>query len=111
MICKCCAKKKTQYENFFVKFWNGKLSLPMSYWGVGLGIGLLYGFIVGIFVVSVGLNDDAIWGFIIPFQIYTIVGIWRSSNNYKGPKFWSVLAKIAVIFGIISNLASMLLGV
>ena len=103
--------KKTKNKNFFIDFWNGKLSLPMSYWGVGIGIGILYGFVVGIFTISVGLGEDAMWGFIIPFQIYIIVGIWRSSNNYKGPKFWSVLAKIAVIFGILSNLSSLLLGV
>ena len=103
-------KKKSKNKNFFVKFWDGELSLPMSYWGVGLGIGILYGGIAGIFTVIAGLSDDALWGFIIPFQIYTVVGIWRSSNNYKGPKFWSVLAKIAVVIGILSNLSSLLLG-
>ena len=103
-------KKKSKNKNFFIKFWDGELSLPMSYWGVGLGIGILYGGIAGIFTVIAGLSDDALWGFIIPFQIYTVVGIWRSSNNYKGPKFWSVLAKIAVVIGILSNLSSLLLG-
>lgn len=103
-------KRKSKNENFFVKFWNGELSLPMSYWGVGFGIGILYGGLAGIFVVLVGLSDDALWGFIIPFQIYAVVGIWRSSNHYKGPKFWAVLAKIAVVVGILSNLSSLLLG-
>ena len=103
-------RKKSKNKNFFIKFWDGELSLPMSYWGVGLGIGILYGGIAGIFTVIAGLSDDALWGFIIPFQIYTVVGIWRSSNNYKGPKFWSVLTKIAVVIGILSNLSSLLLG-
>ena len=103
-------RKKSKNKNFFVKFWNGELSLPMSYWGVGFGIGILYGGLAGIFTVIVGLSDDALWGFIIPFQIYTVVGIWRSSDKYKGPKFWAILAKIAVVIGIISNFASMLTG-
>ena len=34
-----------------------------------------------------GLSNDAMWGFIIPFQIYIVVGIWRSSNNYKAQNF------------------------
>tara|TARA_B100001250_G_C19692856_1_gene741146 strand:- start:831 stop:1154 length:324 start_codon:yes stop_codon:yes gene_type:complete len=102
--------RKSKNINFFVKFWNGELSLPMSYWGVGLCVGIAYGALAGIFVVIAGLSDDALWGFIIPFQIYSVVGIWRSSNNYKGPKFWSVLAKIAIIIGILSNLFSLLLG-
>ena len=103
-------RKKSNNENFFVKFWNGKLSLPMSYWGVGLGIGIIYGGLAGIFTFIAGLSDDALWGFIIPFQIFTVVGIWRSSNNYKGPKYWAVLAKIAIVIGILSNLSSLLLG-
>ncbi len=103
-------KKKSKNESFFVRFWNGELSLPMSYWGVGVGLGILFGFIIGIFIGLVGMSEDAMWGFLIPFQIYTIVGIWRSSNNYKGPKFWAILAKIAIVIGIISNFGQMLAG-
>ena len=106
------AKRKiSKNENFFVRFWNGELSLPMSYWGVGVGIGILFGFIIVAFVSDAGLSDDAMWGFIIPFQIYTVVGIWRSANKYKGAKFWAILAKVAVVFGVVSNLLSMLAGV
>jgi len=50
------------------------------------------------------------WGFLIPFQIYTVVGIWRSADKYKGAKFWAILAKIAVVIGIISNFFSMISG-
>ena len=83
----------------------------MSYWGVGVGLGIAFGFIVGIFTVLMGMSEDAMWGFLIPFQIYTVVGIWRSSNNYKGPKFWAVLAKIAIVLGVISNFGQMIAGV
>ena len=104
------ARIKKSKDNFFVRFWNGQLSLPMSYWGVGIGLGIVYGFLVGIITFGLGMSDDAMWGFIIPFQIYTVVGIWRSSDRYKGPKFWAILAKIMVIIGIIFNFASLLTG-
>ena len=104
-------RKKSQNENFFVRFWNGDLSLPMSYWGVGVGIGLVFGLLIGVFTGATGMSEDAMWGFLIPFQIYTVVGIWRSADKYKGAKFWSILAKVAVIFGIVSNLFSMIAGV
>ena len=104
-------RKKLQKENFFVRFWNGHLSLPMSYWGVGVGLGIIFGMIVGLFVGIMEMSDDALYGFLIPFQIYTVVGIWRSSNNYKGPKFWAVLAKIAIVLGVLSNFGQMLAGV
>ena len=104
-------KKQSKKINFFVRFWNGQLSLPMSYWGVGIGFGIIFGIIVGLFVGIMGMSDDAMYGFIIPFQIFTVVGIWRSSNNYKGPKFWAVLAKIAIVLGVLSNFGQMLAGV
>ena len=104
-------RKKSQNENFFVRFWNGDLSLPMSYWGVGVGIGLVFGLLIGVFTGATGMSEDAMWGFLIPFQIYTVVGIWRSADKYKGAKFWAILAKVAVVFGIASNLFSMIAGV
>ena len=104
-------RKKSQKEIFFVRFWNGDLSLPMSYWGVGVGIGIIFGFLVGAFTIAVGMSEDAMGGFFIPFQIYTVVGIWRSADKYRGTKFWAILAKIAVVFGIVSNLFSMIYGV
>ena len=104
-------RKKSQNENFFVRFWNGDLSLPMSYWGVGVGIGLVFGLLIGVFTGAKGMSEDAMWGFLIPFQIYTVVGIWRSADKYKGAKFWAILAKVAVVFGIVSNLFSMIAGI
>ena len=104
-------RKKSQNENFFVRFWNGDLSLPMSYWGVGVGIGLVFGLLIGVFTGATGMSEDAMWGFLIPFQIYTVVGIWRSADKYKGAKFWAILAKVAVVFGIVSNLFSMIAGI
>ena len=106
------AKRKiSKNENFFVRFWKGDLSLPMSYWGVGVGINIVIGLLIGLFVGAAGMSEDAIWGYIIPFQIYTVVGIWRSANKYNGTKYWAILAKVAVVLGILSNLLSMLAGV
>ena len=106
------AKRKiSKNENFFVRFWKGDLSLPMSYWGVGVGINIVIGLLIGLFVGAAGMSEDAIWGYIIPFQIYTVVGIWRSANKYNGTKYWAILAKVAVVLGILSNPLSMLAGV
>ena len=106
------AKRKiSKNENFFVRFWKGDLSLKMSYWGMGVGINIVIGLLIGLFVGAAGMSEDAIWGYIIPFQIYTVVGIWRSANKYKGAKYWAILAKVAVVLGILSNLLSMLAGV
>ena len=102
--------KKADNANFFVKFWNGDLSLPMSYWLVGVVFSLVVGFVIGVIVIAAGLHEDAMFGFLIPWYVYTTVGIWRSSNKYKGPKGWAILAKVAVILGAISFLSDLLMG-
>ena len=102
--------KKTNNVNFFVKFWNGDLSLPMSYWLVGVVFSVVVGFVIVAIVIAAGLHEDAMFGFLIPWYIYTTVGIWRSSDKYKGPKFWAILAKIAVILGVLSALGQLLTG-
>ena len=94
-------KTKAQKANFFVKFWNGDLSLPMSYWLVGIVFGLVVGFSIGMLAYSMGIPESAINFLILPWAIYSTVGIWRSSDKYKGPKFWSVLTKIFLIIGVI----------
>ena len=102
--------KSVNKKNFFVKFWNGDLSLPMSYWLVGVVFSFVVGFVIGIIVISSGLHEDAMFGFLIPWYIYTFVGIWRSSDKYKGPKFWAILAKIAIIIGVLSGFGQLLSG-
>ena len=102
--------KKTDNSNFFVKFWNGDLSLPISYWLVGVVFSLVVGFVIGFIVIAAGLHEDAMFGFLIPWYVYTTVGIWRSSDKYKGPKFWAILAKIAVVLGVLSALGQLLTG-
>ena len=62
-------RKKSKNENFFVKFWNGDLSLPMSYWGVGIGIGLVFGFLVGILVFNSFSDIYSSWNLEICKQI------------------------------------------
>ena len=103
-------KRKSQPANFFVKFWNGDLSLPMSYWLVGLVFGIVVGFSIGILVFALGMPEVMINILIIPWAIYVSVGIWRSSDKYKGPKFWSGLVKVLVIIGVISTVAQIFLG-
>lgn len=102
-------KIKKSNQNFFIKFWNGDLSLPMSYWLVGIVFGIILGLVIGLFVGISGMPEIAINIILIPWYVYTAVGIWRSSDKYKGKKFWAILAKIAIVLGVISSLSQLLL--
>ena len=97
-------------KNFFTKFWHGDLSLPMSYWVVGIVGGIIVGVPVLILVIAAGMPDVMMNIILFPWAIYVSVGCWRSSEKYKGPKFWSGLVKVLVIIGVISAIAQIFLG-
>jgi predicted branched-subunit amino acid permease len=102
--------RRKSNQNFFIKFWNGDLSLPMSYWLVGIVFGIIVGFTIGLFVGFSDMPEFAIDVLLIPWFIFIFVGIWRSSDKYKGAKFWAILAKVAVVLGVFSALSQLLLS-
>ena len=103
------ARKKN--KNYFHRFWDGELSLPQSYWVVGTLLGIAVGFIIGVFTFMIGAPENTMYAFFIPWYVYVIVGVWRSSDKYKGPKAWAVLAKITTILWAIRLVAGMVTGV
>lgn len=63
--------------------------------------------LVGVVVNIISHVVTSIGGLVILMLAYTayeipvIMGTWRASNKYQGPKIWAVLAKIAVVLGVI----------
>ena len=93
-------KKLKNKKNYFANFWNGELSLLVSYWVFGVLISILIGL------------PETIWGILIlPWTLFWAVGCWRSSDKYKGLTLWSVLAKISIVLSVIQGLASVVTGV
>ena len=103
--------KRQKNKNYFHRFWDGELSLPQSYWIVGVLISIPVGAVIGIFTGIIGASINTMYAFFIPWMIYIVVGVWRSSDKYKGPKVWAILAKIAVILGALGLLRDLFVGV
>ena len=104
-------KKTKKNKSYFHKFWDGELPLVQSYWVVAWLISLPVGFAIGFVGAVLGFPQNTIYAFLIPWYVFTTVGVWRSSDRYKGPKFWSVLAKLAMILAWISLVTEMVSGV
>jgi len=103
-------KKQNKKRNYFQKFWDGDLSLPQSYWVVGVLISIPLGILLGVFTALIGASTNTIFVFLLPWYIFIIVGIWRSSDKYKGPKIWAILAKIAMVLSAIRVVSGMFAG-
>lgn len=86
--------------NFFIKFYRGQYPLGYSFWIVGF----LTSLIISLF--AYGIERLLINHFMtitssviaIVWNLFLIVGIWRSTNNYLGKKIWKLLARIFLIY-------------
>tara|TARA_Y100000389_G_C16964528_1_gene272698 strand:- start:89 stop:367 length:279 start_codon:yes stop_codon:yes gene_type:complete len=90
------------------KFFEGKLSLPLSFWVFGFIGSAVMGFLGMIITQDMGMTRVVA----LPWHIFMLIGVWRSSNNYKGSKIFSILAKIMLVIWSLNFIAGlMLLGV
>ena len=98
-------------EKYIIHFWQGKLKLWQSFWLVGGLVGIIIGQIL-IFLKEFIFSNYAqnpndfpigIKLLILVWIFYSTVGIWRSSENYKGYYFWKISTKIYIIINAISS--------
>jgi len=97
-------------KGFFKKLSDGDFGLAKTYW--------LYGVLVSI-VGNILMQGAALSGskaliivlllVMMVYAVFQLTGVWNASNRYTGLKIWAILAKIAVIVGVLSLLSSVLM--
>ena len=95
------------FKNLFSRFYNGKLSLPLSFFVFGF-IGTVIAALIGLLIFK---NMGMARLVALPWNIFALIGIWSSANNYKGLKIWAILAKIFAVIWLINNFAKLIMGV
>lgn len=90
-------------EGMIGNLWLGNYTLVKTYWlfGIlgGLAVALVYVVLLAATkspVVAL-LGFLAIWG----WQVFISVAIWRSAGKYAGSAIWKVLARLAVVVGVL----------
>ena len=87
------------------KFFEGKLSLPISFWVFGFIGSVVMGFVGMIITQDMGMTRVVA----LPWHVFMVIGVWRSSNNYKGSKVFSILAKIMLVIWSLNFIAGLIL--
>ena len=88
--------------NFLTDLKDGDYGLAKTYWLFGVIGNILISFLI---IPILSISKVLLIIGLIVIVIYTIIvliGIWNSASNYRGSNFWSLLAKIAVVLGVIS---------
>lgn len=85
----------------------GEYGLAKTYWLFGVGIGFLASVLLQI-LGAAGAPGGllGIFGFVaISYNCAVLKGIWEAANQYKGPQFWAILGKVAVVLGALQIVA------
>lgn len=98
--------------NWIVRHWRGELSLPVSYWLIGIATNITMAVLTGLFLAfadqdlspaQIGASLIAFIVTILSLATWQLVGIWRSAgvHYHLKNKFWGGLARFIVIVSVI----------
>lgn len=91
--------------------WLGYVSLPVTFWTLAMGGGLL----IVIARAVVTTRAGAVWAlplelFGVAHYVFTSIAVWRSANRYRGRRIWAQLAQVAVAAGAARTIVRLFLG-
>lgn len=98
---------------FLRSLWRGNISLYKTYWYFSFLPNLVFTFAFAIinsnylFISISTFGNFSIYLLLITYLIYKpfiLVALWRSSERYTGFVLWRALAKLVVIFGLLSTI-------
>ena len=96
-------------KGFFKKLMDGDFGLAKTYWLYGFLVGVIFGVVAQVAIYISPILYLLVFLISIAYYIPLAIGIWRAANRYTGPKIWAILAKIAVILGVLNIIATLLI--
>ena len=111
--------KEDIHPNWFVRYWKGQVSLPISYWVVGIGVNILIVFLsllteraIESAQTHIHLSLYILALYLTTFIIITwqSVGLYRTASlhPYRGGSLgWAIVAKIMLFVGLFSFFTQM----
>jgi hypothetical protein len=104
------------------QLWRGDVRLPITYWVFGALVGLAVGLAYMVIEFNyMKIANSSFGPFLLLFlaiiviihQMFWSIATWRSARKYNGSRVWSVLARVAVVIGVIQIIVAVpnLLGV
>ncbi len=96
--------------------WSGDVPLGRAWWVYGALIGFLLQLpLIVIKEYPIPVETEPMRSLVVTYAILVVVysifisvAIWRSATKYAGPKWFAILAKVAVICGWLQGLANII---
>ena len=91
------------------QLWRGEVSLVRTYWIFGVLVGALFtiaSVVIEFNYIQLSKSFGQFPMYVLLAAQYTYfpficVAIWRSANKYTGPNYWAILAKVAIVLGVL----------
>jgi hypothetical protein len=87
--------------------WSGNLPLGEAFWTYAVSIGLAINLLTTLLFLALLSWDRPIAGllvghvFTVPYNLVTLVGVWRSAARYQGQRIHADLARIITLVGMV----------
>ena len=109
--------EKRSGDPYIFRLFRGDIPLVVTYWIFGVLIGNVAFTIANTIIehnyLSIVVNPIGeyfitvfIW-FAVAYGIFTLIAVWRSAGKYQGSSTWAVLARVAVILGMLGLVGSL----
>jgi hypothetical protein len=90
-------------RNVIADLWNGRTPLPRAFWEYAICYGTLlnlvttFASLAALSMGAAGLVALAIHFIPLPYNLLSVVGVWRSADHYRGSAIWRPLSRTGVI--------------
>jgi hypothetical protein len=90
------------------KFWRGDFGLARSFWEFAILYGTLANLAATLasFAALAGglppLLAVVLFFLPAPYNLLTVVAVWRSAAAYRGPPHWALLARVTVLVWVLA---------
>jgi hypothetical protein len=105
-------RDRTPMSQHLLRLWRGQLPLSRAFWDNAIIYGTLANLLFTVLALGVLAAGGAGWLALavflvpLPYNVTTVVGVWRSAARYAGPPAWANAARIAVIvWAVLATLA------
>lgn len=83
--------------------WYGRVPLARIFWDYAIIFGSFANLVSTLAALTAFANGvPAVLGLLlhflpVPYNLLMVVGVWRSSANYRGAQIWATLARILIL--------------
>lgn len=97
--------EQPQHVGVFRKLVRGQYGLANTYWRFGVFGGIAFGILHGLASAqdSSGIAGLSVLLVHFAYQIAVSVGVWRAASAYQGLAIWHILARGAVVLGLVAS--------